>query len=356
MGQQCPYLGLQSDPYQLSLAPNPRHRCYRSGQAERVAAAHQRETCLTADYWRCPRVANRGREAQPPASQVRTAGSDLSARHPDLQSLSHKAARRRPLTCVEFMVLCLATCIVLAGCVVVYGLVHRLQVGPGMQAVAEVATAPVAMPEAAPPVVQLVRREAAPTAPPTVPPTVASPEAKEPAVAPGVPPTSIPEPTLALPPAVRPPAQSPPTRLTIDKIGLDIPVLSVGTTTIQQGGQSKVVWGDVPNAGAFHSTSAYPGNAGNTVINGHRDVQGSVFRHLDRVEVGDEIVLYVGEMPYTYRVAEILVVPETFASPAQRAENLRLIGFLPEERVTLVTCTPIGLATHRLLVIARPAD
>jgi sortase (surface protein transpeptidase) len=49
-------------------------------------------------------------------------------------------------------------------------------------------------------------------------------------------------------------------------------------------------------------------------------------------------------------------VPETFASAEQRAENLTYIGYMPEERVTLVTCTPIGLATHRLLVIAKPPD
>jgi sortase A len=243
------------------------------------------------------------------------------------------------------MVFGLVMSIVLAGGIVVYGLAHRLQVGPGMRAVAVVAAVPLATSEAPPAL--------APTLPPMVPP----PQETIPVAAAGAPPTSIPEPTLPLQAAIgRPPAQSPPTRLTIAKIGLDIPVLSVGTTLIPEGSQSKVVWGDVPNAGAFHSTSAYPGNIGNTVINGHRDIQGAVFRHLDRLEVGDEIVLYVGEVPYVYRVVQVLVVPETFASAAQKAENLRLIGFLPEERLTLVTCTPVGLATHRLLVIARPAD
>ena len=90
------------------------------------------------------------------------------------------------------------------------------------------------------------------------------------------------------------------------------------------------------------------------MINGHRDIQGAVFRHLDRVRVGDEITLYVGTTAYPYRVTETVVVPETFASAEQRAANLRLISYMPEERLTLVTCTPVGLATHRLLVIAKP--
>jgi sortase A len=144
--------------------------------------------------------------------------------------------------------------------------------------------------------------------------------------------------------------------LVIRTSGLDIDVLPVGTKTIREGNVSKLVWDDVPNAGAFHKTSAYPGNAGNTVINGHRDIEGSVFRQLDRLEVGDEIVLYVGDMPYLYSVTETLVVPEAFATTEQRAQNLKLIGDMPEERLTLITCTPVGLATHRLLVIARPLE
>jgi sortase A len=168
-------------------------------------------------------------------------------------------------------------------------------------------------------------------------------------------PTTSPEPALPTPGSVtRPAADSPPTRLVIPKISVDIPVLPVGVKTIRERSGSRVIWGDVPNAGGFHQTSAYPGNPGNTVINGHRDIQGSVFRHLDKVEVGDEILLYVGEKAYPYQVSETLVVPETFASAEQRADNLKLIGNMPEERLTLVTCTPVSLATHRLLIIARP--
>jgi sortase A len=142
----------------------------------------------------------------------------------------------------------------------------------------------------------------------------------------------------------------------IPKIVVDIPVFPVGIKTVMEGGDSKVLWADVPNAGGFHQTSAYPGHPGNTVINGHRDIQGSVFRHLDRVEIGDEILVYVNEQVYEYTVTEKVVVPETFASPEQRVDNLRLIGNMPEERLTLITCTPVGLATHRLLVIAKPPD
>ena len=348
MGQHCPHLGLQGDRHQVFLMPNPRHRCHVAGQPERVAEAHQGATCLTSSYWRCPRLAR----ARPTPGAALTgepaAARDLPARYPNLRAMPHKKPARRPVTMIEVMVLGLVTSIVMAGGFVGYVLVHRMQVGPGMQAVAAAVTAPMVA-------AQSVTAEPSPTSEPALPPT--APSATATFVPPLAPPTSIPEPDLpATAPPARPPAQSPPTRLSIAKIGLDVPVLTVTTKLVQQGGQAREVWGDVPSAGGFHYTSAYPGNAGNTVINGHRDIQGGVFRHLDRVEVGDEIVLYVGDVAYAYQVTEILVVPETFASAAQQAENLRLIGPMTEERLTLVTCTPIGLATHRLLVIARPGE
>jgi LPXTG-site transpeptidase (sortase) family protein len=144
--------------------------------------------------------------------------------------------------------------------------------------------------------------------------------------------------------------------LVIPGIEVDIPVESVGTKAVKTGNKTSLVWTDVANAGGFHQTSALPGTPGNTVINGHRDMQGSVFRKLDKVQVGDEITIYVGDIAYSYIVSETLVLPETFASAAQRAENLKYIAYLPEERLTLVTCTPVGLATHRLLVIAVPPE
>lgn len=348
MGHHCPHLGLQGDRHQVFLVPSPRHRCYIAGRPERVAEAHQAATCLTSSYWRCVRLVNVRPAAGAALSESPAAARDLPVRYPNLQARPQKKAARRPVTMIEVLVLGLMTSIVMAGCFVGYVVMHRMQVGPGMQAVAAVVTAPMVA-------AQAVTAEASPTPGPTLPPTV--PPATATLVPPLAPPTSIPEPDLpATAPPDRPPAQSPPTRLAIASIGLDVPVLPVATKTVQVGGQTRVVWGDVPNAGGFHYTSAYPGNGGNTVINGHRDIQGGVFRHLDRVAVGDEIVLYVGEVAYVYQAAEILVVPETFASAAQQAENLRLIGPMSEERLTLVTCTPVGLATHRLLVIARPAE
>jgi len=253
----------------------------------------------------------------------------------------------------ELVVAMLIVSIVLACSFVGYTIAYRAKIGPGMGASYPVAQAPEAI---AQPVLVPTSTPAPLPAIPTLEPAPGTPGlTPDSSSATPISPTSIPEPTLTSPtPVTREPATSPPTRLSIPGISLDIPVLPVGVKTISNASGTRVVWADVPNAGAFHQTSAYPGNPGNTVINGHRDILGSVFRYLNKVEVGDEVKVYVGDVEYPYVVTETLIVPETFASASRRQENLRLIGYMPEERLTLVTCTPIGLATHRLLVIAKP--
>lgn len=156
-------------------------------------------------------------------------------------------------------------------------------------------------------------------------------------------------------PTVVYPIGPPPVRLVIPSIGVDIPVITVGTVKKLIGGQTYEVWDTVANAAAYHKTSAPPGYIGNTVLNGHRDIHGAVFAHLDQVQVGDPIMVYTDDHEFVYIVSEILEVPEKHASAAQRAENQRLIGYLPEDRLTLITCTPYGTNLNRLLVIARPA-
>lgn len=423
MATRCPYFttsgqaGRAGSPG-LGL-PGPEQRCSASGRLERIGLAYQAETCLTAGYAACPRLAAAARARPPereepdaarppaggrtpatpeqapaadrpvkpgrrlaeigrlePSSRARpvpsttAAGLQLPARSPGSERAAPLASRaegrRRPagvaqrtetgrhpgdLSVMQVLTMAVAVTGVFTLLTLGVAIMYRFQVGPSM------AGLPVAsLPEG------LGRPVAGATLRPTFTPWLtASPPAgtSTPLPAPAQETQAVePQPTLpatALP-AVRVPATSPPTRLVIAKIGLDIPVLPVGTKTISPGGRARTVWADVPNAGGFHNTSAYPGSPGNTVINGHRDVLGSVFRHVDQLETGDEIVLYVGEVAYPYQVVDIVVLPETFATAKQRAENLRWIGYLPEERLTLVTCTPVALATHRLLVIARPLD
>ena len=367
MAGLCPYLGLDDNPNDVLLAASQNHRCYVRRRPERVGNGHQVAVCLTSSYRRCPRllsVARRHeRQAAQPAEPARA-----RVRAPRRRASRPKGITSRRLTFTEVLVATLAAGIVLSFAFVGYAAFYRSRVGPGLAAATAVMQDGVVpgaeLPPTWPPVL--------PTSPPTAVSELAEPtpafeqtvpvavtEQAEPGATAVISEPLAAGPTPLLPTATvaaRPPAGSPPTRLVIPAIDLDIPVSPVQVVQVGDGARARAVWGALPDAGGFHYTSAYPGNPGNTVINGHRDIQGAVFRHLDQVEVGDAIGLYVGETAYPYVATDILVVPETFASAKQRAENLRLIGTMPEERLTLITCTPVGLATHRLLVIAEPVD
>ncbi|SFQ14250.1 sortase A [Lachnospiraceae bacterium XBB1006] len=94
-----------------------------------------------------------------------------------------------------------------------------------------------------------------------------------------------------------------------------------------------------------HETdTVQPGRVGNCVIAGHRNYTfGKFFNRLDEVKVGDMIYVDTVEETYTYRVRETKVVDPTEVSILENTLN---------EQITLYTCTPIYIATHRLVIVA----
>ena len=164
-------------------------------------------------------------------------------------------------------------------------------------------------------------------------------------------PTLTPTPT---PTPARPPANSPPTRVVIPKIGLDSEVVEVGWRLEKQDGQSVSVWDVADYAAGFHRGSAYPGHIGNTVMSGHHNIKGEVFRYIVDLESGDEVILYTGEVAYRYAVEQKLVLPDRYVSADQKRENGQWIRYFPDERLTLVTCWPYTSNTHRVIVVAKP--
>ena len=67
-----------------------------------------------------------------------------------------------------------------------------------------------------------------------------------------------------------------------------------------------------------------------------------MFTDLDKLEIGDTFVLHVLNKKMTYEIEQIQVVKPTDIS-ALKIENGR-------DLCTLVTCTPYGINSHRLLV------
>lgn len=81
-----------------------------------------------------------------------------------------------------------------------------------------------------------------------------------------------------------------------------------------------------------------------SVLTGHRGLpQAELFTRLDEMKQGDEFYLHVLDEIHAYKVKEIKTV---------KPEQLQELTIMPqgEDLVTLVTCTPYGMNTHRLLV------
>lgn len=93
------------------------------------------------------------------------------------------------------------------------------------------------------------------------------------------------------------------------------------------------------------SGTAFAGEEGNCVIAGHRNYNfGKYFNRLDEVEIDDLIYLDSATETYTYVVTDIQVVDPTDVEILESIEG--------KETLTLYTCTPIYIATQRLVIIA----
>jgi LPXTG-site transpeptidase (sortase) family protein len=148
---------------------------------------------------------------------------------------------------------------------------------------------------------------------------------------------------------------SQPLRIVIPGIGVDAPIERVRRELREEDGQRYYQW-QLPSGAAagWHENSALLGQPGNTVLNGHNNLRGSVFRNLIDLEAGDEIILYDDERPHVYRVTEQVLVEEKDQPLRVRFENARFMLPTSDERLTLITCWPYTSNSHRVIVIAVP--
>jgi LPXTG-site transpeptidase (sortase) family protein len=126
-----------------------------------------------------------------------------------------------------------------------------------------------------------------------------------------------------------------PNRLRIPVMFLDSPVHEV---TVNMG-----QWEVSPMDIGHHEGTANPGETGNMVLAGHRDINSALFRELDRLEPGDDVFVSNTLGEYHYVVQESMVVGP---------DHTEVMDPTPDRRLTLITCTPIGIDTQRLIVIA----
>jgi sortase A len=147
-----------------------------------------------------------------------------------------------------------------------------------------------------------------------------------------------------------------PARLEIPSVGIDTEVTSVGwQARIVNGDKQGNVWETADYMAGFHENSAPPGTVGNTVISGHNNKRGEVFRDLYKVKPGDLVYIEneAGDR-FVYEVEESFVLKEEGATEQERFDNTHWIRQTPDERLTLVTCFPPWSNSHRWIVVAFP--
>lgn len=100
-------------------------------------------------------------------------------------------------------------------------------------------------------------------------------------------------------------------------------------------------------AGHLEGSSLPVGGAGtHAVISAHRGLPSAkLFTNLDELEAGDTFTITVLDRVLTYEVDRISIVLPTETDLLQPVEG--------QDYVTLMTCTPYGINTHRLLVRGR---
>lgn len=135
---------------------------------------------------------------------------------------------------------------------------------------------------------------------------------------------------------------APPDRLVIPAIQLDSRVVPIGIRPNRLGSP---VWQTAAFAVGFHQGSASPGEIGNVVLSGHISSpnEGAVFRRLPQVKVDDGIAVFTAQESFLYRVRDIKVVLPSAVEVLDSTDRAIL---------TLITCVPDGVYSHRLIVQA----
>lgn len=121
--------------------------------------------------------------------------------------------------------------------------------------------------------------------------------------------------------------------INIERIKVEMPIYHGTSESVLSNG-----------VGHFQGSSLPVGGINtHSVLSTHRGLPSSkLFTDLDRIEIGDTFEITVLDRIYIYQVDQIKIVEPTEVGDLYIAEG--------KDYCTLVTCTPYGINTHRLLV------
>jgi sortase A len=120
-------------------------------------------------------------------------------------------------------------------------------------------------------------------------------------------------------------------RIQIPAIGVDAPVVEGDD------------WESLKRGAGHHIGSANPGESSNCIISAHNDIFGEIFRRLPDLDLGDQVFVHTATQVYRYVITQKRIIAPTDVSVMYPTSSPVL---------TLISCYPYGIDTHRVVVTA----
>ena len=106
-------------------------------------------------------------------------------------------------------------------------------------------------------------------------------------------------------------------------------------------------WEQLKRGIGQHIGSVNPGENGNLVLSAHNDIFGELFRDLDRLQPGDEIIVQTATQQFVYIVDRTVIVEPTDVEVMDPTENAT---------ITLISCYPYLVDDQRIVVFGVLAE
>jgi sortase A len=120
---------------------------------------------------------------------------------------------------------------------------------------------------------------------------------------------------------------------------IKIPSIGVNRTVV-----SGVALSQLKRGPGHYPETPLPGQKGNVAIAGHRTTYGQPFHNIDKVKVGDQIVVETLQGTFIYEATETIIV-----KPSQ----VEILEDKGDNRITLIACHPKYSAKERIIVIGK---
>jgi sortase A len=125
-------------------------------------------------------------------------------------------------------------------------------------------------------------------------------------------------------------------------VNIKIPAININAPVVQGDG-----WEQLKKGVGQHIGTPNPGDNGNLVLSAHNDVFGELFRDLDKLQTGDEVIIYTAQRTYTYIIQQTQIVEPT---------AVEVMNQTREPVVTLISCYPYLVDDQRIVVTAYMAE